>query len=785
MNKKLYSAINILGMVTGFACCIFIFLWVHDELSFDRYHENADNLYRIIIDKQVDVKTLSSFSPSALGPDMQEEFPEILHNMRFRIRSNPPEVLVRYEDKAFYETRLAFTDPSIFEMFTFPFIQGDPTTALDQPNSIVITENFARKYFDDADPIGETMVVEGNLNMTVTGVIENVPGNCNLQFDALIQFNANSRAMMPVYGNPHTYGLYFFRTYLLLDENTSIDEFSEKIYEFMTEREISSRKVLIQPITDIRLHSTEIAGNLDQGDVKYVYIFSITGILVLLIACLNYINLTTARSVQRAKEVGMRKVLGAVRMNLIKQFYAESILFTAVSLSVAFCIVWLLLPEFNELTGKGLRLNMTGNLTPFLSIAGIAVLAGILSGSYPALILSSFRPVVVLKGALGLGKSRGNSRKILVFVQFVIAVSLIICTLVIYGQFNYIQSYNLGFDKDQMVYIKLNGELNEKYDIVKSELMKNPNISGASVTSNLMTMHRYVTTIFNWDNMNPDIESGQRRADYVSIDPEFIDLFGLEIIQGRNFSETASQKPLSEIIINETALKMMQVDSPLGLKGDLISDPENFRGTIVGVIKDYNFRSLHIDITPQILWINPSFYKYMFIKINSDNIQETLKYVESVVTDIESGFPFEYNFLNESFESLYLNEIRMSEFFRYFSILTIILACLGLFGLMSFVAESRTREIGIRKVYGASIWNILRLITGEFIMIVVASNLIAWPVAYYFMNNWLNNFAYKTNIDLWIFLLTGSFVLMLTILTVCMQAMRSAYANPVESLRYE
>jgi putative ABC transport system permease protein len=783
--NKGYSFINLAGLALGLASCILIFFWVQDELSFDRYHDNADNLYRILIDKKADVNPLTSFSPSALGPDMQKDFPEIENSMRFIIRSTPPEILVRYDNEAFYETRLALTDPSIFEMFNFPFIEGDPDSALDQPDSIVITENFARKYFGNSDAIGKTMIVDNNLNLVVTGIIENVPFNSHLQFDALIQFNATSQTLMPTYGDPYRYGYYFFKTYLLLEKTVSIDAFSKKIYEYMTEREVSVRKVLLQPIKDIHLHSSDVAGNLDQGDIKYIYIFSITGILILLIACLNYINLTTAKSVQRSKEVGMRKLLGAFRMNLIKQFFTESVFFTGISLLFAFFLVWLLLPAVNELTGKELTLNITDNIATFLGIIAVAFVVGILSGTYPALVLSSFRPISVLKGALVQGKNKGRFRKVLVFAQYVIAVGLIICTFVIFFQFNYMQSYNLGFEKDQMIYIKLNGNLKEKYNIVKSEFEKNPDVLGTSVSSSLMSRHRYVTTFFSWDNMNPDIESAQRRADYVSVDRDFINMFGLEVIQGRNFSERAEFYPQSEIIINEAALKMMQVESPLGLSGDLGDRTENLRATIVGVIKDYNFRSLHTTITPQILWINPQFYTYMYIKIKTEDLQETLKYVQSVVTSIEPAFPFEYNFLDESFESLYLNEMRMSKFFRYFSTLAILLACLGLIGLMSFITETRTKEIGIRKVLGASNGDILRFVSFEFISIVIIANIFAWPVTYYFMYKWLQNFPYRIDLSVLFFLLSSLIVLLISILTLSYQSINAIRANPVESLHYE
>ncbi|MBN1270648.1 MAG: ABC transporter permease [Candidatus Aminicenantes bacterium] len=783
-RNKGYTFINISGLAIGLASCFFILLWVQNELSFDHFHENADRICRINIRlPRSSGDLVSAYSTSALGPTFKEEFPEVVEATRFKIVVDK-KILVSYGNKNFLEEKFGIADPSIFKVFTFPFIKGNPETALSHPDSIVITENFSQKYFGGEEPLGKILTVEKEHKFIITGLIKNIPHHSHLQFDSLVPFTENIRTFMPVYGSPNSFSLHFFRNYLLLKEGTSLLDFSDKIHNYLIKRDPEDTVTLsLQPLTKIHLYSGHIRDLYPRGNIQYVTIFSLIGFFILMIACINFINLTTARAASRAKEVGIRKVIGAERKSLIRQFFGESLLYAFLALVLALGIVLVLHPLFVSLVGRHISLNFTQNLTLLGGISVITLAAAVLSGSYPALFLSSFKPVKVLKGVHGAEKGKKFFRRILVVSQFTIAIGLIITTSVIYMQFKYLQKKNLGFDKEHMVYFRMEGEMKKKHEIFREELLKNPGIAKATVTSSILTRGRYVTTIFNWQGKDPGIDATASQADYVSVDKHFIDAFGMEIVQGRNFSDDALKKPLSEIIINEAAFKIMNVESPLGLKADLMNN--NFRGTIIGVVKDYNFKSLHNNITPLIMWVNPYLFKYMFLKIHPDNLIETLHFVEKKCREFEPQFPFEYHFLDEAFEQLYDAEAKMGKLFNGFTMLVLFIACLGLFGLASYTVESRTKEIGIRKILGASSPYIVGILSREFIGFIFLANIVAWPVSFFFMQNWLKNFAYKIHISILIFFAAGFAAVLISLLTVSYQTVKAASANPVDSLRYE
>lgn len=783
-RHKAFTFINIFGLAAGLASCFFILLWVQNELSYDRFHEKADRIFRINIRLPRSTGDhVSAYSTSALGPTFKEEFPEVIEAARFKIVADK-KILVKYGEKTFFEERFGIADPSILKIFTFPFLKGKPETALAIPNSIVVTEDFAKKYFGTDDPLGKILIVEKEHQFIVTGLIKNIPYNSHLQFDSLVPFVENIRTFMPVYGSPNSFSLHFFRNYLLLGEGVSPPEFSDKIHEYLPQRDPEDTVTLeLQPLKKIHLYSGQIRDLYPRGNIQYVYIFSLIGFFVLIIACINFINLTTARAGFRTKEVGIRKVLGAERSSLIRQFFGESLLYSLIALILALGLVYLLRPLFLSLVDKQILFDLSHNLTLLGVISLITLASGILSGTYPALLLSSFKPFAVLKGVHGAEKGRKLFRRILVVSQFTIAIGLIISTTVIFVQFKYLQKRNLGFDKEHMVYFRLEGELKNKHELVREELLKNPSIGKATITSSILTRGRYVTTIFNWEGKDPGIDAAASQADYVSVDENFIDAFGMEIVRGQNFSTDALKKPMSEIIINEAAFRMMGLESPLGIKADLTND--RFRGTITGVVKDYNFKSLHDRITPLILWVNPGLFKYMFLKIHPGNLNETLRFVENKCKEIEPQFPFEYHFLDDAFESLYRAEGRMGKLFNSFTVLVILIACLGLFGLASYTVESRTKEIGIRKVLGASFTNIAGILCKEFIVLIVLANILAWPVAYHFLSLWLKSFAYRTDIGIMIFCASGLTAIFISLLTVSYQTFRAARSNPVDSLRYE
>jgi putative ABC transport system permease protein len=783
LRYKVYSFINIFGLAVGMASCILIFLWVKDELSYEDFHKNVENIYRIIKEDS-DTSSKTSFTSPGVVLGLKRDFPEVVKAARFKILISPPNLLVNANDKKFLESRIAFTDQDFLEMFTVSFVEGDPKTALTSPKSIVLTQSMAKKYYGDQNPMGKAFTLENQYDLAVTGIVEDIPHNTHLRFDALVPFE-NIEDVMPAYrGTLESIGFHFYRNYIMLHEGASIVDFREKAYGFYERIDPEdTQRVLLQPIKDVHLRSGNIKDYTQRGDIRYVYIFTATGILILLMACINFINLTTSQSGVRAKEVGMRKVMGAGRNNIVRQFFSETLLLSFFSLVAGICLVLIFLPSYSSLTGKPLILDLSKNLDTFVGIFLIAVITGIVSGSFPSLVFSSFNPILVLKGSLRPDRGKGIFRKILMAKQFIIAVGLMACTLIIYQQFRYIQNKKLGFNKENTVYVKLNGQLKEKYELARTELLKNPNINNVTFCSSIMTRGTYHYSNLAWEGMSEDIDPRAGYVGYVSVDQDFIKTFGMEIIQGREFRKGSEARPYEELIINESVARMIAKDTVIGLRAG-ISGP-NFPGTIIGVVKDYHFRSLHNEIAPLVLCMHPAAYNFMYIKINPSNISSTIGNIERVLTSIEPNFPVDYHFLDEAFEELYMSETRMRRVFTYFTALGILIACLGLFGLVSYSTARRTREIGIRKVLGASIPNIVRLISKEFLALVLIANFIALPAAYFFMAKWLENFSYRIDIKWYSFLLSGLLVIIISLITISFRSVRAASANPADSLRYE
>jgi putative ABC transport system permease protein len=780
---KMYSFINIFGLAVGMASCILIFLWVKDELSYEDFYKNSKNIYRIIKEDSL-TSSKTSFTAPGVVLGLKKDFPEVVKAARFKILISPPNILVNANEKKFLESKIAFTDQDFLEMFTVSFIEGDLDTALTNPKSIVLTRSMAKKYFGDHDPMGKTFTLENQYDFAVTGIVEDIPHNTHLRFDALVPFE-NIADVMPAYrGTLESIGFHFYRNYIMLREDVSIADFRDKAYGFYERiNPEDTQRVLLQPIKDVHLHSAGIKDYTQRSDIRYVYIFTAMGILILLMACINFINLTTSQSAVRAKEVGMRKVLGAYRDNIIRQFLSETILFSLFSLVIAVCLILLFLPSYNSLTGKPIIWNLSQNADTIIAIFLIALTTGIISGSFPSLVFSSFKPILVLKGGLRPDRGKGIFRKILIVKQFIIAVGLMACTLIIYQQFRYIQNKKLGFDKEHMVYVKLNGQLKEKYELARTELLKNSNIKNVAFCSSIMTRGTYHYSNLAWEGMPDNRDVRAESVGYVSVDQDFFETFGLEIIQGRKFRKGSEARPYEELIINESTARIIGANSPIGLRAG-VSGPD-FPGTIIGVVRDYHFRSLHNEIAPLAICLHPAAYNFMYIKINPSNIPTTIGNIERVLASIEPNFPVDYHFLDEAFDNLYLSEAKMRRVFTYFTALGIIIACLGLFGLVSYSAESRTKEIDIRKVLGASILNIVRLISREFLTLVLVANFIALPAAYFFMSKWLENFSYRIEIKRDSFLVSGSLVIVIALMTITFRSVRAANANPADSLRYE
>jgi len=768
-RHKGYSFINIVGLAAGMACCILIFLWVRDELSYDKFHKNVNDIYRVVFADHSTGQTVHSWrTPPPLAPAMKETFPGIVDSTRFHIRES---ILVKHQDKSFRETA-GFADAPVFKIFTFNFVKGNPESAFRNPYSVVITEAMAQKYFGSQNPLGKRLTIENQFDLNITGVIKKMPHNTLLQFDFLTPFETVKEFI----GEDmlQHWGYCGYHTFLLLKKGTNINEFNKKIASFLNKNNPKLKvQLYLQPLPRIHLYS--LGGG---GAIVYVTIFSLVALSVLLIACINFMNLSTARSTKRAKEIGLRKVVGAKRAHIIRQFFGESILLAITALLFSLLLVELLLPVFRTLSGKPLTLtkNLSGSLDVILGLAGIALFTGIISGSYPALYLSSFQPIKVLKGKVKSGSSL--FRKGLVVVQYSLAIILIIGTTVIYNQLDYMKNRDPGFNRDNLVCIKMNKDLTGKYVSFRNESMRNPDVSDVTSTSVLVGTGTNLSGIkADWQGKDPE---KRIRFHVVSVDYDFFETFNMEMALGRSFSR---QYPTDnkKIILNEEAIRQMEINSPVGKQFTVFGHT----GEIIGVVRDFNLEPLHKKVEPMILMFLDDWNSRIIARLKPGNLPATIAYLENTAKKFAPGFPFEYTFLDEEFDRLYRSEQRLGTLFNIFSILAIFIASLGLFGLSSFTAEQRIKEMSIRKTFGASWSNILFLFSKAFAKWVLLANIIAWPAAYLAMDKWLRNFAYRTGMGFEIFFLSALLVLIIAMATVSFQSIKAALVNPVEAFRYE
>jgi putative ABC transport system permease protein len=776
---KGYSFINIFGLAIGLACCILILLWVQDELNYDRFHANLNDLYRINAEFHK-TEPVTHYWPvcAPLAPALKEEYPEIVNATRFtRLRRGQ---LVKYRDKNFLEPRICLTDPDFFAMFTFPFLEGDPQTALADPNSIVLAKSVSAKYFGDENPVGKVLNINNEHDFTVSGVLKEIPENSTIQFDFLVPFVRieDFEKAWPVLDN---WSLSGFATYIQLEKMASAEALENKIAYYLKKHVPESEDVIyLQSFKDIHLYSSHIQFGIEgQGDITYVFIFSLVALFILVIASINFMNLATARSANRAKEVGLRKVVGAKRAQLIRQFFCESVGLAFLSLILAVVLVELFLPAFANLSGKTLVLDFSSNIHIVLAIIVMTLITGFLSGTYPALFLSSLRPVKVLKGTL---KTEGRGflfRRVLVVSQFSLSIFLIICTIVVSHQIGYLQNKKLGFNREHVVYLPIREELAERYETLKTELGKKAGVINMAASSSLPTSGVILTTDkVSWEGKNPE---DSVVLEVTSTGYDFIETFNMEVVEGRSFAKEFLTDEEEAVVINETAKNIIGMEDPVG-KQLIFGDAAT---TIIGVVKDYHFKSLHSEIEPLILAIVPSLYRYVFIKLESGNIPDTIANIKSTWNTLFPDTPFEYHFLDEAYDKLYRTEQRMGTLFNYFTVLAILISCLGLFGLASFMAEKRTKEIGIRKVLGASLSGIVVLLNKQFTKWVLISNLVSWPIAYYAMSKWLQGFAYRINLGIWTFALAALVALAIAVMTVSYQSVKAALTDPADSLRYE
>ena len=767
---KSHFFINIFGLTMGIACFMIIILFIQHEWSYDRYHKNADRIYRI--------ESRDSFNPRAVGNTrlqapiasaLMKEFPEVVNACRLWLRRN---ILISKGDKKFYEERFFYADPSVLDIFTFPLLKGDSEIALENPNSILITETMAKKYFAKDDPIGQELIIDNKRTYQVTGIFKDIPKNSHLRFDFFIPFSN----LVHRFGNTvnEWNRMSAFQIYILLQPNYLPKVLELKLLAFQQKYMLQRETLYLKPLTSIHLHShlpTELEPN---SDIRYLYIFSTIAVLILIISCINFMNLATAKASNRLKEVWIRKTVGAYRWQLIFQFLSEAILLSFMALFLAILVVHIFLPIFNVVVQKDLAVDYT-SIIAILRFVGIALFVGILAGSYPAFFLSSFQNVAVLKSAMSVGLKNTGLRKGLIVFQFTISIALIASTMIIYNQLNYIRKKNLGFKKEQMLIVFLKDKaLQQKSEFIKRELLQLQNVS-AVTASDGRPSKTGMETWFKAEGLEKEMWINTYGIDY-----DFINTYEMEITMGRNFSKDFVTDHEGAFLVNEAATMAFGWSNPINKKLAWFGKERK----VIGVIGDFHFKSLHENIEPLIFYLE-SEPSELTLRLTTDDITSMLSYLGKKWEQLSPNYPLEYIFLNDSFDSLYRAEDRLGKIFGYFAILTIFIASLGLYGLAAFTAEQRTKEIGIRKVFGASISQMVLLITKEIFVLISIAILLGLPFAYYFMNRWLQDFAYKVELGLIHFLLTGCFALFLAMMTVSYHSLKAAFSNPVDALKYE
>jgi putative ABC transport system permease protein len=783
-SQRFYSFINILGLSIGITACILVTLYVKHDLSYDRYHRNADNIYRIefSITREGITNHLVQ-SQALLGPTLKNEYPEIkkLSRIYFSNRS-----LVKAGDKNNFEDRIVYADSAFFEIFSYQAIAGDETRFLKRPNSIILTESTAKRYFGKDDPLGKTIEIDNQYSFEVTGVIKDVPVRSHFKFDFIATYSSLDK--QPVAGYFPQWGATFGSyTYMLADKG-----FDPKAFEKKTENFFSTHvkeyeggwRVLVRPLLEIHLNSHSGDEIEENSSMSRIIIISSIALFILLLACINFVNFATARSSERAREIGMRKVIGAARFQLIQQFLGESVLFSLASLLISIFAVKLLIPSFSSLVGTEIGIGYNSDWTIMLLILGGVLAVGILAGLYPALVISSYSPVKVIKGdySANTGKNKASYlRKGLVILQFSISIILIAGTIIVNLQLRYLRNYSMGFDKEYMIVLPAYGKIGNNYKTIKNELKSIPGVLSATAGRGAPTSSNNIGTECRPNGNINNI--GAFGIEVNSVDYDYMNHFGVKLVGGRFFSEDFPGDFPNAMVINEKMVRSLGFKNAQDILGKSYSIQLNeYKPEIIGVIKDFNSSSLHNEITNQVFMTNPNWFKEFIVKVRSKDMSSTFNSLKEVWAKFFPQYPFEYTFLDESINKLYKSEERYSKVISTFSVVALLIACLGLFGLASFIAEQRKKEIGIRKVQGASIKSIIRLVSNDFMILVIVSNVIAWPVAYFFMNKWLTSFAYRIDISLWTFICAGTLALLIALLTVSFQAVKAALANPVSSL---
>lgn len=770
MRYKGYSLINIAGLAIGMACSILIMVWVAHELSYDRFNEKSDRLYRLVQTQYYSSGPLTTTCmPGPISTDLIEQYPEIEDAFMFYYMSG---TVVNYEEKTFTEN-LRMADPGLFRMFDFEFISGDPETALDELYSIVITKEMADKYFPDEEPMGKMLRLNNEYSLKVTAVIEKAPLNSSFRFNFCIPFHF----LEEVGRDLSQYGWNSYYSYILLKEGVTEEAIEEKIIKHIEdqhdEEDESNVDLWLHPLTKVHLYSTRGGGQIDQ-----VYILSAVAIFILLIACINFMNLATARSSKRAREIGLRKVVGASRGKIIFQFLVDSLLLSFISMIFSAIIVVAVMPAFNRLADSQLSFNLLDPVN-ILILVGVGVFTGLLAGSYPAVFLSSFNPIKVIKISNSGTKGSSLFRKILVIFQFTLSVILIIATIVVVRQQDFMQNKDLGMNMENVVNIEMEGNVSENYPVMKAEFLQNPSVLSVTRSNTLPFWMGSNGGGFDWQDrdVDNDVLIGFAYAGY-----DYDKVLDISFTEGRYYDKEYATDTSNGIVINESMLNVMNMKDPIGKwlgHGDT-------RWTIIGVMKDFHFLPLNHEISPFIMaFTSPDETGTLMIRISADHTEETMAHIEDVWNRINPSFPFEPSFLDKEYQELYESEDRLGKIFTYFAFLAIFISCLGLLGLASFMAEQRTKEIGIRKTFGAPLGSIVVMMSKEFARLVIIANVIAIPVAWYLLKEWLTNYSYTTRLSADIFIYAFLLSIVIAWLTISYQAIKAALMNPVNAIKYE
>lgn len=789
VRNKAFSLINILGLSIGIACSLYISYWVRDELSYDKFHVKADRIYRIYWYSE----NAQTRTPHPMAQALVEDFSEVENAVSLSPIWGPgltiPTITVKYQDKRFDEKGFYSADSTFFNVFSYKLLKGNPATALKEPGGIIISEKMSRKYFGNEDPMDKmiTFIFGEEVNLKVTGVIEDIPANSHFKFDFLVSYVTLKYNDS---GEYYTWADFGHFNYVLLKNKEDAKKIERSIYEwskkyinwpeeYRTALETGTIGFKLQAITDIHLHSN-LKWELEQnGNYSYIWIFSSLAILIILIACINFMNLSTAKSFKRAKEIGVRKVSGASKIQIIRQFIGESFFTVAIALFIAIILFEIFRPAFNNLTLKQITIKYT-DIKFVIDLLILLVIITILAGIYPAFFMSRYKPNDVLKGDKIFGATGINMRRIMVILQFSISTILIICTLIVSEQLNFLNIKKLGMDTDQVIVVPIKDRnILSHIETLKQELLKNNNILEISAISNIPG-RQFNQNPIRWSQIENSESASELHVDY-----NFFKLLNLKMIEGRPFSNDFITDSLDVFIINETASKLF--DWSTAIDEIVIWDDDEItrRGKVIGVVEDFHFQSLHKNIEPLIIKVTPSEFNYLLIKINIEKLDEINSFILSKLNEMAYNFEYGYFFLNDDISNLYSAENQMKKIFIYFTLFAIFISCLGLFGLALFMTEQRTKEIGIRRVHGSSISNIMILLSKQFLKWVLVSVLIAIPIAYFLMQDWLQNFASRIEIHWITFLVAGILSFLIAIFTISFQTYKTAIQNPVDSLRYD